>query len=537
MTWSAENSVGDEQAKIRPFVIPYTRGMCLDLGCGPQKCWPYMIGIDQVQTGDANLVRSIADLSIFADNSVDAVFSSHALEDIEDTRATLAEWFRVVRPGGNLVLYLPDADLYPNIGTEGANPAHKHDFRQGDIHAHMLAVARVTGQGWDMLEDERRGDGAEYSFYQVYQKRSDAVCGDRLWQRNPGGKKRCMVIRFGAIGDCIQSSVVLKGLQEQGYHVTMCTTPAGREVLKHNPYIDDWWVQDKDQVPNQSLDPYFRILRSRFDKIVNLSESVEGSLLLIRGRSTHWMSLEARRRILGHVNYLERQHDIAGTLYEFSTSRFYPTEAERAEAVEYRASLGPNPVVYWVLSGTSLHKIYPFSHLAIGWLLQRTDATVLLVGGKDERELADGVMATLDHPDTAKVLKSDSPIDMSRVVQLTGEWPIRRALTFLEQADVIVGPETGALNAAAMLKVPKVIMLSHSSHENLTKHWEKTIVLEPTKTPCFPCHALHYNWDDCSFVEETSAALCASNIRPEVLFDAVAFALGKQAWPQQEAAD
>ena len=51
----------------------------------------------------------------------------------EHTQAVLREWWRVIRPGGHLVLYLPHKAHYPNIGQPGANPAHKHDFLPEDI--------------------------------------------------------------------------------------------------------------------------------------------------------------------------------------------------------------------------------------------------------------------------------------------------------------------------------------------------------------------------------------------------------------------
>lgn len=66
-------------------------------------------------------------------------------------------------------------------------------------------------------------------------------------------------------------------------------------------------------------------------------------------------------------------------------------------------------------------------------------------------------------------------------------------------------------------------MLSHSSAENLTKHWLNTTTLEPNceKAPCFPCHRLHMDWQDDVKHEKTGAAL----IKPEAVFR-VAKALG-----------
>ena len=48
----------------------------------------------------------------FPDQSQDAVFVSHALEHIDDYRTVIADWFRVIRPGGHLILIVPHQFLY-----------------------------------------------------------------------------------------------------------------------------------------------------------------------------------------------------------------------------------------------------------------------------------------------------------------------------------------------------------------------------------------------------------------------------------------
>ena len=60
-------------------------------------------------------------------------------------------------------------------------------------------------------------------------------------------------------------------------------------------------------------------------------------------------------------------------------------------------------------------------------------------------------------------------------------------------------------------------MLSHSSKENLSKHWNNTATLEPEyyKDFCFPCHKLHYGFNTCYRDDATGGAMCATNIKPE----------------------
>jgi ADP-heptose:LPS heptosyltransferase len=234
------------------------------------------------------------------------------------------------------------------------------------------------------------------------------------------------------------------------------------------------------------------------------------------------------------VNYQERTHDLAGVPYEFSP-RFYPTEEERKEAVAFRATLGEKgstftaPAVLWAIGGSSNHKLYPFTHIVTAWVIKQTNAHVIFATGPDLIDIEHGLMFALEK----------HGCDMTRVHRTGGEWGIRRALTFTEYADVVVGPETGLINAASHLDTPTVVMLSHSSPENLTKHWRNTIVLhaDPRVVQCYPCHRLHLDWTYCPQVEETSAALCASSIKPELVFQAVRHALGMRAWDGCEQSD
>jgi SAM-dependent methyltransferase len=55
------------------------------------------------------LLREATALTDIANDSYDFVLSAHCLEHVANPLAALLEWRRVVRPGGHLVLVLPDA--------------------------------------------------------------------------------------------------------------------------------------------------------------------------------------------------------------------------------------------------------------------------------------------------------------------------------------------------------------------------------------------------------------------------------------------
>jgi len=64
----------------------------------------------------------------------DAVCSSHCLEHMRDVPAALEQWWALVRPGGHLILVVPDEDLYEQGGWPSLfNSDHKATFRMGKV--------------------------------------------------------------------------------------------------------------------------------------------------------------------------------------------------------------------------------------------------------------------------------------------------------------------------------------------------------------------------------------------------------------------
>lgn len=76
-----------------------------------------------VADGDAQLLASIAD------SSMDFVHSSHCLEHMRDPREALHNWLRVLKPGGHLIVIIPDEDLYEQgVFPSTFNIDHKWTF-------------------------------------------------------------------------------------------------------------------------------------------------------------------------------------------------------------------------------------------------------------------------------------------------------------------------------------------------------------------------------------------------------------------------
>lgn len=143
-----------ESSLCRDRLAPYLKGRIADLGHGGHKVHPDAVGVDFFKFDETDWIGDVRDLWFFASQSFDSVYSSHCLEDLWQPHQALEEWTRILRCGGELSLFLPLRDFYPNVGTPGANPGHKDDYVPEDVegflrdlgHMEIVHSARVEPQ-------------------------------------------------------------------------------------------------------------------------------------------------------------------------------------------------------------------------------------------------------------------------------------------------------------------------------------------------------------------------------------------------------
>jgi SAM-dependent methyltransferase len=161
---SKTNRVRGEEFKRR-----YLSGRVIDIGCGGDLVVPHAVPFDLPQ-GNAQRI-----LDYFQPESFDCVHSSHCLEHMENVKIALCNWWGLVKPGGYLIIVVPDEDLYEQgIWPSVFNPDHKATFNvrkleswspvSYDIEALVEALpgaeiveARLQDEGYDrhlMRRDE-----------------------------------------------------------------------------------------------------------------------------------------------------------------------------------------------------------------------------------------------------------------------------------------------------------------------------------------------------------------------------------------------
>ena len=151
--------------KIRglEFLEKYFSGKVLDIGCGNNLVVPTADPFDRAQ-GDAQNI-----LSYLSPETYDCVHSSHSLEHMGDVPNVLTQWWQLVKPGGVMIIVVPDEDLYEQgVWPSLFNREHAATFRFGKSKSwspvsYDLAELSSSLSGAEVVSLERQDKGYDYS--------------------------------------------------------------------------------------------------------------------------------------------------------------------------------------------------------------------------------------------------------------------------------------------------------------------------------------------------------------------------------------
>lgn len=146
------------------FTSRYFVGSGLDIGGKPDPLALYaelFCRMERVRTwdwedGDAQF------LALVADDSIDFIHSSHCLEHLQQPHEGLANWVRAVKPGGHLIITVPDEDMYEQgVWPSTFNLDHKWTFTVFKAESwspksiNVLDLVRGLGDGVETIKIER----------------------------------------------------------------------------------------------------------------------------------------------------------------------------------------------------------------------------------------------------------------------------------------------------------------------------------------------------------------------------------------------
>ena len=407
-------------------------------------------------------------LDLFTEGSFDHIVVGPSLGACPNPASFMRDIVSKLKQGGHLVFYLKKNFAVPNSPICSV-------FDESAMRSFL-----ETSGAWRLKYQDTRGE----DMLLIAKK----VAGQRgtILPIKPKAPKRACIVRYGALGDMVMITPLIKKLHEDGYEVTMNITPYATPIIENNPHVGNIVFQEREAIPNKDLGPYWDEWKTEYDKYINLSESIEGKLLKVEGRRDYFTSKEWRHKVCGSTNYYDWTMELGGyPEMKGGRGELFFTPQERKEALKLKKEYEGKFVIGWGVNGSSYHKIYPLTEPVLDDFLEKhPDVVVFLLGGPDAQRYE------FDHP---------------QVVRTCGQWPLRKTLAFIAfVADAIVGPESMVMNVAGCYDIPKVVFLSHSVHENLCKYWaphDYCMMPDTDVAACYPCHQLHYSLESCPQAE------------------------------------
>lgn len=301
---------------------------------------------------------------------------------------------------------------------------------------------------------------------------------------------RLLIVRYGAWGDSIIITPLLRHLKAEGHEIYLHTSEMGMKVLKGNPNIDKFIPYVSKSVPDDKLQGYWEKLQKEHDcdVLINMCESVERAIALHPidpvynytkkerfercNRNFYEYSFEHAMGQCGDkIDQVFKTDDDP----DFVPELFF-TKDQEEKAQEFFKQYADKFVIVWGLSGSSLNKAYPWTDYVIGDLVRdHEDIVIITVGSNMEQ-----VLETIEH---------------ERVIRKAGVWSIMEAAIATKYADLVVSPDTGLLHAAGCFVTPKIGLLSSNTVESITKHFPSDLSIEAdsAKVPCAPCFRIIYS--------------------------------------------
>jgi SAM-dependent methyltransferase len=154
------------------FLRRYFVGAGIDIGGKPdplasyQEFFPLMQAIKtwDWEDGDAQFLAGVGD------EILDFVHSSHCLEHLVEPEAGLRNWFRVLKPGGYLIITVPDEDFYEQGTFPSAfNRNHKWTFAIFKSNSwsrrsiNLLDLVRNLGPAAELVKIEQLAENYRFN--------------------------------------------------------------------------------------------------------------------------------------------------------------------------------------------------------------------------------------------------------------------------------------------------------------------------------------------------------------------------------------
>jgi ADP-heptose:LPS heptosyltransferase len=256
---------------------------------------------------------------------------------------------------------------------------------------------------------------------------------------------KILVVRFSSIGDIVLTTPVLRALKKQleDCEIHFLTKSSFRSVIQHNEFIDKVITID------ESIKEVTKTLKDeKYDWVIDLHNNIRTKSLKFRlGRPSkkfpklHWKKwklVKFKKDEMPNIHVVERYFQAVehlGVKPDNQPCDFPIPESESINLKEY--TLEGKRFCAVVVGAKFKTKQLPVQKLIE--IINGIDLPVILIGGPDDKVLADELMIGLSRPD---------------VYNSCGKHSILGSASILKQSAQVLTNDTGMMHIASCYDVP-----------------------------------------------------------------------------------
>ena len=282
-------------------------------------------------------------------------------------------------------------------------------------------------------------------------------------------KKKILVIRLGAIGDVVHTTIIAKAIKEKypEYKVHYLTQSDVAPVLINHPYIDKVIIWEKKYRKSfrYVTDIIKGLFSERYDVIFSLTNSIRNFYLSLLAFPKKIVTVKKHKGL-----WVEAYFNSAKKAFpelEIPKSLSLGTDNKDLETVSKLLSDHPKPHVMIIPGGGTdknrqgrIWNINKWAELSDS-ITKRYGGTVFVVGSKSERQYHE-------------VLARENTVITS------GNYSLSESSALLSKSDLVISGDTGTLHIASAHGVPSIAILGSTSPDKIKPYGDNGFYIEPS---------------------------------------------------------
>jgi ADP-heptose:LPS heptosyltransferase len=258
---------------------------------------------------------------------------------------------------------------------------------------------------------------------------------------------KVLIIRFSSIGDIVLTTPVIRCLKIQSpdTEIHFLTKKQHHSILSENPYISKIW-----QFEDNFSELIPRLKAENYDFVVDLHKNIRSGFVRSKlGKPSasfpklnfrKWVLVNMKINILPDVHVVDRYFLAVRKLKIKNDGEGLDYFIPRAEEVDLSGILSERQKDYIAFSigGKHITKIFPEEKIIS--LCKKTEKTVFLLGGVEDKDRAERIISHCG----------------SNVINSCGKYTINQSASVIRQSGNVITNDTGLMHIAAAFRKPVI---------------------------------------------------------------------------------